>query len=405
MPNRVKEPHAKDPRKLATGRWQARVTYYDPDTGKRRETSQTFATEREAKKWSREQEMAYRENPNRKPPSEEPLAEYLTRWLETMQPPRTRPSTWRGYQQKLQYVIKGLGDEPLRAITTQDIQQLYGRLGKELGAQSIVHVHRVFRQALQAAEDWDLILKNPARKVTLPKVPRPDLRIPTAEEAQRFMRAADSHRLRALWLWLALNGTRMGEALGARWDDVDWDRRAVRIQQNLTGEGKQRALGPVKSRDGFRVIELSDFMVAALKTHQTNQQQEQQLVGEQWQESGLIFVTRKGTWLDPRNVHRDFKKMLKKAALPLKIRPHDMRHFMATHWLTSGVPLKVVSARLGHSDEAFTIRIYGHVLTGQQRTAVDAVDARLTGPAIPISSPRTLKPEYTGAYPSDSSDQ
>ena len=50
MTNRLKEPHAVDPRKLSSGRWQARVTYYDPNTGKRRETSQTFATEREAKK-------------------------------------------------------------------------------------------------------------------------------------------------------------------------------------------------------------------------------------------------------------------------------------------------------------------------------------------------------------------
>lgn len=74
MPNRHHEPHAKDPRKLDSGRWQARVTYYDPDTGKRRETSQTFATEREAKKWSREQEIAYREDPNRKPPSDKTFA-------------------------------------------------------------------------------------------------------------------------------------------------------------------------------------------------------------------------------------------------------------------------------------------------------------------------------------------
>lgn len=180
-----------------------------------------------------------------------------------------------GLQGKLQYVITAIGTRPLLAITTQDIQQLYGLLGSRLGAQSIVHVHRVFRQALQAAEDWDLIIKNPARKVTLPTVPRPDLRIPTLDEAQRFMRAAESHRLRALWFWMALNGTRMGETLGVRWGDMDWDRRTVRIQQSLTGEGSQRMLGPVKSRDGYRVLELSDFMMAALKKHRTNQRQEQ----------------------------------------------------------------------------------------------------------------------------------
>ena len=68
MSNRHHEPHAKDPRKLDSGRWQARVTNYDPDTGKRRETTKTFATEREAKKWSQKQEGLYHENPNRQVP-------------------------------------------------------------------------------------------------------------------------------------------------------------------------------------------------------------------------------------------------------------------------------------------------------------------------------------------------
>lgn len=248
----------------------------------------------------------------------------------------------------------------------------------------------MFRQALQAAEDWDLIIKNPTRKVTLPTVPRPDLRIPTLEEAQRFMHAADSHRLRALWVWMALNGTRMGETLGVRWDDIDWNRRTVRIQQSLTGEGKRCALGPRKSRDGFRVLELSDFMITVLKKHQTNQHQEQLLAGDEWQNNaGLVFVTKKGTWLDPRNVSRAFKQMLGVADLPRQIRPHDMRHFMATHWLAAGVPIKVVSERLGHSDVGFTLRVYGHVLTGQQRTAVDEVDAALTAPSTHTIPTRT----------------
>lgn len=390
MPNRLKEPHSKFyKRQTKHGeRWQGIVMYYDTETGKRRQTAQTFATKSEAEKWARRVEMEFRDNPKRKPPTDQTVKEFLSDWLETMNPPRTRPTTWRGYQQKLQYVIKALGDRPLRAITTQDIQQLYGRLGSQLGAQSIVHVHRVFRQALQAAEDWDLLPKNPARKVTSPKVPRPDLRVPTAEEAQRFMLAAESHRLRALWIWLALNGTRMGEALGTRWDDVDWERRTVRIQQNLTGVGRQRQLGPVKSRDGFRIIELSNDMMAALKEHQATQEQERLVAESAWQETGLIFVTRKGAWLDPRNVHRDFKRMLAQAELPSKIRPHDMRHFMATYWLSSGVPLKVVAARLGHSDEGFTIRVYGHVQTGQQRTAVDAMDAQLLKKSI--NNPSTL---------------
>lgn len=95
------------------------------------------------------------------------------------------------------------------------------------------------------------------------------------------------------------------------------------------------------------------------------------------------------TWLDSRNVHRDFKQMLNKAGLSSKIRPHDMRHFMATYWLSQGIPVKVVSERLDHSHVQFTLRVYGHVLTGQQRTAVDAMDGALTRTAIPTSYPGT----------------
>jgi len=60
----VKEPHAQDPQKQRSGRWQPRRTYYDTDTGKRHETTKTFDTEREAKKWSREQEIRYGEDTN-----------------------------------------------------------------------------------------------------------------------------------------------------------------------------------------------------------------------------------------------------------------------------------------------------------------------------------------------------
>lgn len=82
MPTRMKEPHAVDPRKLTSGRWQVRVTFWDPATGQRRETSQTVATEREAKIWSRNQEMQLRQDPNRKPPSEEQFGPYLARWMD-----------------------------------------------------------------------------------------------------------------------------------------------------------------------------------------------------------------------------------------------------------------------------------------------------------------------------------
>ncbi len=219
MPNRANEPHAKDLRKLASGRRLARVTHDDPDPDKRREASTTFATEPETKTWSRKQGRRLREDPDRTPPT--PTVEGLLTGGQETRPTALRPTPWEMYRGKLEHVIEELGNWRPRSLTTLDIQPRYARSGSRLGAQLVVHVHRVLRHALPAAEDGGLIPKHPSPKVALPRVPRPDLRIHTGEEAERFMAAAQPHRLQAPWVGLASNHTRVGEALGARWDDGD----------------------------------------------------------------------------------------------------------------------------------------------------------------------------------------
>ncbi|MEU8246500.1 tyrosine-type recombinase/integrase [Nonomuraea sp. NPDC048916] len=57
-------------------------------------------------------------------------------------------------------------------------------------------------------------------------------------------------------------------------------------------------------------------------------------------------------------------------ALP-RIRVHDLRHTHATILLMGGKPVKVVSERLGHADPAITLRVYAHVMPGNQREAAD----------------------------------
>ena len=62
------------------------------------------------------------------------------------------------------------------------------------------------------------------------------------------------------------------------------------------------------------------------------------------------------------------------------IRLHDLRHTHATILLKAGVPVKVVSERLGHSSPAFTMTVYQHVLPGMQADAAAAFSAAVFGP-------------------------
>ena len=78
MPNRPKEPYAVKTRKLASGNWKGRVVRYDPDTGKRHEFTQTFDNKKAAKNWAEKEAPQYREDPNRKPPSDETVADFVS---------------------------------------------------------------------------------------------------------------------------------------------------------------------------------------------------------------------------------------------------------------------------------------------------------------------------------------
>ncbi len=107
-----------------------------------------------------------------------------------------------------------------------------------------------------------------------------------------------------------------------------------------------------------------------------------------------MFPSVIGTPLDQRRLHIDFKRVLKKAGLP-EIRFHDLRHTAATLMLMNGIPLMVVSRRLGHSKPSVTLDIYGHLLPGAQNTAAALMDELASPIAIKLqrTAARTLEEE------------
>lgn len=72
------------------------------------------------------------------------------------------------------------------------------------------------------------------------------------------------------------------------------------------------------------------------------------------------------------------RRLVDKSTLP-RIRLHDLRHTHASILLKAGVPVKVVSERLGHSSPAFTMTVYQHVLPGMQSDAAAKFSAEVFG--------------------------
>ena len=86
-----------------------------------------------------------------------------------------------------------------------------------------------------------------------------------------------------------------------------------------------------------------------------------------------------GTPIHPHTFSQAFERLVTKSDLP-KIRLHDLRHTHATIALMAGVPVKVISERLGHETPAFTMKQYAHVIPGMQAAAAGAIAALVDGP-------------------------
>lgn len=408
MPNRVKEPHAIRPQKQASGRWQARVTYYDPHTGKRREMSQTFATEREAKKWSREQEQAFRDDPNRKPPSEETLATFFQRWLDGVAAVRTRDTTTKAYGRYARPFLRVLGQKPLKFLVPADFRRVYAQMLKDGKATSTIHhTHVVAHSALQHAVNEGLIPFNPTDRVKPPRVTSPEVVPPTADEAQRLLDIADRHRLKAFWWFLAITGCRKGEAVALRWRDIDWDHKVVWIRRTAAEEGSLLTVHDTKTVKGRRSIVLSAYLLEILRRHQADQMVEQGAADANWNAEGWVFPSKHGSMLWPTNVNTLFRRIRTAAGVRADVKIHSLRHAMATAWLTADppVPVKVVSERLGHASIAITLQIYGHLLPNMQAEAADRMDGRFKRPETAIEptnthskteKPRQIRPRRVG---------
>jgi integrase len=199
----------------------------------------------------------------------------------------------------------------------------------------------------------------------------------------KFLDLAETDSLAPLWHLLLLEGMRRGEALGLRWQDVNWDRGTAHIVQSVrAGIAKGEAIiqPRTKTQSGSRTVRLTARTIAALRHHRSAQA-ECRLAAVTWCDHDLIVCTSKGTPVNPANVRRSFDLIVKRAALP-RITPHGLRHTHATMLLGQGVPAKVVSERLGHASIGVTLDTYSHVLPDMQDTAADAMDTIMAAARI-----------------------
>jgi integrase len=168
---------------------------------------------------------------------------------------------------------------------------------------------------------------------------------------------------------------RPSEALGLKWTDVGIDRVHIRRTLVTARKGGGWTLEEPKTRGSRRTVTLPHATIQALAWHRTKQEGEKFAIGNGYHDGGLVFAGQGGAPLNLANLTvRHFKPLLSAAGLP-NVRLYDLRHTHASLLLAAGVPVNVVSARLGHASAKMTLDVYAHVLSGQQEDAVSRLVA------------------------------
>jgi integrase len=321
------------------------------------------------------------------------VEQYLRSWLEAKRDSGTRPTTMRSYTQHVDgYLVPHLGRLRLGDLRAQHIEKMLRDIakpidGKALSPATVRRVHATLRSALTSAKRKHLVAFNAAENLELPRAPRPQVRPWEPAELGVFLDHAATDRLGPLYEVMAMTGLRRGEACGLRWDDIDFERRRITVRQQIVDGVKgvecpyckkthaRTAFGAPKTASGEnRVVDLDEATSGALLAQQMIVATEREQWGDAYNDHGLVFPREDGTPLSPQYISDTFKRLAANAGLR-PIRLHDLRHGQASLMLAAGVPLAVVSKRLGHSTIGITADTYSHLLEGVGAQAAAAAAA------------------------------
>jgi integrase len=358
------------------GHWAIILDQYDEASGKRKRKWHSF---KGTKKQARDEcsrlitEMkagTYIE------PSKVTLKEFLERWLRHIKP-NVSPRTHERYEQiALKNIVPLVGARILSKLAPIDISDAYAKAlengrrdGKGgLSPRTVNHMHRVLYSALNQAERWKLIIRNPAallEKRDRPKIERKTVRTIDAPTTAAVLDAARERRLFIPLVLGTFCGLRRGEITALRWRSVDLDTGQLAVVAS-TEQTDAGAIREKEAKSGqARTVALPSLAVEELRRWRLAQAQELLRLGVRADDNWHVVTQADGSPLQPRSLTHVVSAFLKEWGVTL----HGLRHSHASHMLASNVHPKIVQERLGHSSIAITMDIYSHLMPNMQEGA------------------------------------
>ena len=312
------------------------------------------------------------------PVSRSSLGKYLMEWLEGEHKHNIAHSTFKRYRAlAVHHIIPAIGEIQLRKVLVGDISAVLTKM-RESGQspRSQQQARALLSVALGEAENRGYIALNPVKKVRVPINKGREIEPLGIEEVKRLLDTYKGTFMSARLHIALLAGLRQGEALGLRWQDVDFESGLLEVRNQVQKiDGKLQLTG-LKTDRSRRFVALTSGSLGSLILHREIVEKMKMTCGDAWQENDFVFPHLDGTAHPATLDYNAWKRCLRLCGIKNR-RLHDARHTAATLMYAQGVGIEVISRALGHSSSAITSKLYVHSAIKPQVEAANLVSEAL----------------------------
>lgn len=305
------------------------------------------------------------------------------------------------------FIRQGFGKKKIASVKYSDVLQFYQHLIKKrkMKVNTLETIHTVLHPTFQLAVRDNIIRVNPSDGVMaqIKKQPGRNHGVRhalTVEQQRAFMRYVEESLTYFHWApffkFLLGTGCRIGEAIGIRWQDVDFEKRTITINHSVVYYSRQYkehsmcsfAVSLPKTEAGIRIIPMMDAVYEALQIELEDQREngfnETEIDGM----TGFIFKNRFGNIHNPQSVNRAIKRIYeaynaeevvkaKKEHREPVILPHfschHLRHTFCSRFCENETNLKVIQSIMGHASIETTMDIYAEVTAARKQEAIESL--------------------------------
>ena len=316
-------------------------------------------------------------------PDELLFTDFILEWLEMMKN-SVETSTYASYCMVIKRkIVPYFKDKRilLKDLTPKDIQDYYqySLNTEKVTANTVIHRHANIRKSLQYAVKIGLINYNPADRVERPRKQKYVASFYNEQELETLFAAVKGKPIELAVILGAFYGLRRSEAVGLRWDAIDYERKTLTIKHTVTQvnvDGKQTIVDKerTKTKSSYRTLPLVAPFEKLLHELKAEQEEHRRVCGNAYCTEFLdyIYVNEIGERIKPNFITQNFPLVLEKAGLR-RIRYHDLRHSCASLLYANGVSLKDIQEWLGHSDISTTSNIYTHLDYSSKVSSANAI--------------------------------